>query len=393
MKPKKTSRTALLLGAALVVSITTAFATSGETPEQRDMALNAGTVFKDQSMMSYTDPDGVTHYSTDGGKTFTPMTDAEFEAAYPTPKVVWWTYEDYAAWLEGEKANLQAMIGEKGWTGGRGEFIWDQAMVDETIALYESILEDIKNGVLVSRSVDGSEDTMLAMGWESPLSTRESPATAADFKDYEPYGLTFDETSKTLSYNGKRVRYFFDGAEVEPGGYAIRLEYTDPEKKGDIDLHTVRQRVDNKDGSYDLMGPLTGLEPYSQAEFDARQFLPAFLQAVTIMEEDKAAGDAVSQSGPAVQAEASSTGGSTTGRTLAQIFASYEVYGLTYKEAVTGNGTERNLFYNGQPVRSFGDVSPSGSAFSFTSTDPEGIQVRTVYNESGELVGIEPVAA
>ena len=62
MKPKKTSRTALLLGAALVVSITTAFATSGETPEQRDMALNAGTVFKDQSMMSYTDPDGVTHY-------------------------------------------------------------------------------------------------------------------------------------------------------------------------------------------------------------------------------------------------------------------------------------------------------------------------------------------
>ncbi len=321
------------------------------------------------------------------------MTDAEFEAAYPTPKVVWWTYEDYAAWLEGEKANLQAMIGEKGWTGGRGEFIWDQAMVDETIALYESILEDIKNGVLVSRSVDGSEDTMLAMGWESPLSTRESPATAADFKDYEPYGLTFDETSKTLSYNGKRVRYFFDGAEVEPGGYAIRLEYTDPEKKGDIDLHTVRQRVDNKDGSYDLMGPLTGLEPYSQAEFDARQFLPAFLQAVTIMEEDKAAGDAVSQSGPAVQAEASSTGGSTTGRTLAQIFASYEVYGLTYKEAVTGNGAERNLFYNGQPVRSFGDVSPSGSAFSFTSTDPEGIQVRTVYNESGELVGIEPVAA
>ena len=78
---------------------------------------------------------------------------------------------------------------------------------------------------------------------------------------------------------------------------------------------------------------------------------------------------------------------------MAQIFASYEVYGLTYKEAVTGNGAERNLFYNGQPVRSFGDVSPSGSAFSFTSTDPEGIQVRTVYNESGELVGIEPVAA
>lgn len=396
MKPKKTSRTALLLGAALVVSITTAFATSGETPEQRDMALNAGTVFKDQSMMSYTDPDGVTHYSTDGGKTFTPMTDAEFEAAYPTPKVVWWTYEDYAAWLEEEKIALQDMIGEKGWTGGRGEFIWDQAMVDETIALYESILEDIKNGVLVSRSVDGSEDTMLAMGWEGPLSTRESPATAADFKDYEPYGLTFDETSKTLSYNGKRVRYFFDGAEVEPGGYAIRLEYTDPEKKGDIDLHTVRQRVDNKDGSYDLMGPLTGLEPYSQAEFDARQFLPAFLQAVIVMEEDKAAGDTVSQSGPAVQAEATGSAASDsapTGRTLAQIFASYEVYGLTYKEAVTGNGAERNLFYNGQPVRSFGDVSPSGSAFSFTSTDPEGIQVRTVYSESGELVGIEPVAA
>ena len=44
------------------------------------------------------------------------------------------------------------------------------------------------------------------------------------------------------------MRYFVDGAEVD-GGMAIRIEYADAELKGDVDVHAVRQRVQNADGS------------------------------------------------------------------------------------------------------------------------------------------------
>ena len=118
---------------------------------------------EEESLMSYVDPyDGKTYYSFDGGKTFEPLTDAEFEARYPTPDVEWWTYDEYKAWLEQEKVALQSLVGEGGTAGGV-EFTWTQEKVDETIALYESILADIQNGVLYSKTVDGSDDVMLVM--------------------------------------------------------------------------------------------------------------------------------------------------------------------------------------------------------------------------------------
>ena len=142
--------------------------------ERQDRALNAKSQIEEQVMLSYTDPqDGKTYYSTDGGQSFEALTPEEFEARYPTPEVVWWTYDEYAAWLEQEKIQLQQMIGQKGWTAGRGEFIWDQEMVDETVALYEGILADIGRGALVSKTVDGSEDTMLMMNQIGRASCRD----------------------------------------------------------------------------------------------------------------------------------------------------------------------------------------------------------------------------
>ena len=90
------------------------------------------------------------------------MTDAEFEALFPTPDIEWWTYEGYKEWLDNEKANLQSMLGGKGWTSSEGEFIWTQEKIDETIALYETILTEIKNGVMYSKTVDGQEDTVIS---------------------------------------------------------------------------------------------------------------------------------------------------------------------------------------------------------------------------------------
>ena len=165
MKYKKASVLALALAVALVVSATTAFAASAapSSREDLDRKLNAETTADEGTLMSYVDPkDGKTYYSFDGGKTFEPLTDEEFERRFPTPNVEWWTYEEYAAWLEKEKVELQAMLGEKGWTGGRGEFVWTQEIIDETIAMYESILQDIKEGMMYSKSVDGDENLMMS---------------------------------------------------------------------------------------------------------------------------------------------------------------------------------------------------------------------------------------
>lgn len=118
---------------------------------------------EDGSLMSYVNPDdGRTYYSFDDGKTFEPLMDAEFEARFPTPDVEWWTYDEYKAWLDKEKVQLQSLLGESAWTGGSGSFVWTQEKIDETIAMYEDILADIKNGVMYSKSVDGQDQLMMS---------------------------------------------------------------------------------------------------------------------------------------------------------------------------------------------------------------------------------------
>lgn len=148
-----------------MVGATTAFAASVSpvSNEQRDRQLNAEPIIDEGTLMSYVNPDdGKTYFSFDGGKTFEPLTDEEFQRRFPTPNVEWWTYEEYAAWLEQEKVNLQSMLGETGSTGGRGEFVWTQEIIDETIAMYEGILQDIKEGMMYSKSVDGDENVMMS---------------------------------------------------------------------------------------------------------------------------------------------------------------------------------------------------------------------------------------
>ena len=88
------------------------------------------------------------------------MSAEEFERQHPSPVIEWWTYDEYKKWLDNEKETLQSMIGEKSWTS-QGEFVWTQEMVDETIAEYEKMLQDIKDGMMYSKTVDGETDIMV----------------------------------------------------------------------------------------------------------------------------------------------------------------------------------------------------------------------------------------
>ena len=175
MKTKKITIFSLVLACLIVAGTATAFATSAQAGnnrlslEEHDRRLNAEVekTYQEETMLSYVDTqDGKTYYSMDGGATFEPLTDEEYEKRFPTPDVEWWTYEEYKAWLEEQKIQLQSMIGERGWTGGRGEFVWTQEIVDETIAMYEETLQDIKNGIRISKSVDGDTDIQMAFNPE-----------------------------------------------------------------------------------------------------------------------------------------------------------------------------------------------------------------------------------
>ena len=218
MKYKKASVLALALAVALVVSATTAFAASAapSSREDLDRKMNAETTVDEGTLMSYVDPkDGKTYYSFDGGKTFEAMTDEEFERRFPTPNVEWWTYEEYAAWLEQEKANLQSMLGETGSTGGRGEFVWTQEIIDETIAMYEGILQDIKEGMMYSKSVDGDENVMMSYH-PADIKNNMEPS-AGDF-------FVRDEDGRLVPIDPSQVRtafVFSDGSAPLPEGSVV----------------------------------------------------------------------------------------------------------------------------------------------------------------------------
>ena len=214
MKYKKTSILALALAAALVVGATTAFAASAQPDTVSDGGasfLGAGTLIDDSTLSSYTDPkDGKNYYSWDGGKTWEPLTDEELRRRSPLADVEWWTYDEYAAWLENEKVELQAMLGEKGWTGGRGDFVWTQEIIDETIAMYERILQEIKEGKLYSKSVGGETDSLLISGGAGDVFVRE--------EDGKLVKIAPDQVQATT--------FVFDGSTPLEGGTCI-IDKTD----------------------------------------------------------------------------------------------------------------------------------------------------------------------
>ncbi len=395
MKIKKTSLAALFMAIALVVGVTMAFATSGQSAAASDIGKNdtantVQTAMSDYTVMSYTDPaDGKTYYSMDEGNTWTPMTDEEFERASAWDDVEWWTAEEYAAWLEQEKVLLQSILGVRAWNSTEGWYTWTQERIDEAIARYEQTLKDIQAGRKISKpKTDG--DTMIQFSYdpdlqssacepvlgsaevlESVLVDSGTPGDAQSLTpellaEYKTYGLTYDEAKGAFYFNGKPVRYFFDGYTLENGVATI---YDHVIKDGVVDVHTVRQATQNADGSTDPGGKLVGIEEYSQEEFDSRFIMP-----------------------PTMTQETASTGfvGSTGGVTFEERFAKYKDYGITYVEAPNASG-RGNVYLNGQLVSRFSDVSPDGSAFSFTSADEGGIAVRTVYDSNGQLTGVETV--
>jgi len=204
MKIKKTSLVGIVLALTLILGTTTVFATSALAGNSNSTDNSS----PESVMDKYDEETGKKMISVDNGETW--MTEEEFENAYPDPEVEaeWWSYDEYKTWLEQEKIALQDMIGEKGWNPTDGSYVWTQEMVDETISVYEEILEEIRNGTMVSKSI-----SMTVNGEEFDGMMSYNPEDIGTIHEYE-VGWTLDngDTAHFGPYDTKEELL----AEVEP---------------------------------------------------------------------------------------------------------------------------------------------------------------------------------
>ena len=112
-------------------------------------------------VMSYMDDNGNIWCSENNGETWLPESD--YEKEIPFSAIEWWTYNEYKTWAEQEKAEMQKMADEKAVVEtSEGTVVWTQEMTDEIVAESAQILEDIKNGMLVSKSVNSDSKGMAS---------------------------------------------------------------------------------------------------------------------------------------------------------------------------------------------------------------------------------------
>lgn len=219
-----------------------------------------------------------------------------------------------------------------------------------------------------SKSISGDNAEVIAASVAQTDFTQDNTQqTSISYSQYEVFGLQYDESKNELYYDGELVRYFYDGVKLNDGDESVYCDFLN--EQGIVDVHTIREASTNKDGSIDPFGKLIGIERYSQEEFNNRDLSDFYGSS-------EAVSDIYGADDP-------------TAKTFSEIFERYNAFGIEYVEAKNASGAG-NVYYNGQLVKSFSDISPNGGTFTFNSADGGKINVQTVYGTDGNLVGVEP---
>lgn len=344
MKLKKKSVLTLVVAGALVAGVGTAFATNAPDPQAGSFARQITVVTVD----SVQDQDAAA-------------------VEQNAPDVEWWTADEFEKWLENEKRELAGMLGAKGWTGSDGWFVWTQEKIDETIAFYEDMLEQIRAGVMISKTVDGSDDIMIMQGaaLEDGDASLSEPLDPDALEEYARFGL-ISQPDGSLACEGEKIRLFMDSVELEPGITATKTVYMND--NGTACLRTVRRAAPNGDGSVDPFGELLGFERIPSEE--AAEILSAVSSGgseVTLLTVDAASEDAVDSAD----------------------LEPYVPFGLSYQLSDDGLSME----YSGKPVHSlFDPVTHTWFADNMhgSALGDERVDLEAVYTD-GRLSGLDEV--
>ena len=502
MKTKKIGVISALAACPVVACTIGAFATSADKPDINSVTeldvIATGTGDGDLSTYRYSD---------DGGKTY--MTEQElmdkygFDGVSWNQDVEWWTYDEFKAWLENEKIELQKCLGSSFTTPSRGEVVWTQEEIDNAIAMYEDMLENIKNGALYSKDLDGGIVLCTGTGdgeFDYEISTHTELSDMGGnayyvyqskfFPEYEALGLRYNKSEDALYFGGEMVGYFYD--EYKPGAYVrslmdggeigvvalrdgsgklISLKKTDvPEfnfeatttegavpssyeseqltneevikayggygisfnadgmmlyndqpvryfcdgvevgdgfaskyvylnQLGKIDVYTVREATTNPDGSVDPFGRLIGLRKATEEEFenlktpyvvgDGSEITATTVELSPVGEVSDELAEAKTVLGQMCDdLEATVASGSKAqGRSFEEIFKKYSGLGISF--VPSDNGDMGNVYYNGELMDGLVDNAPNGAAFSFKFKDTGRGVANVVYDDNGEMIGIE----
>lgn len=193
---------------------------------------------------------------------------------------------------------------------------------------------------------------------------------AEQYKIYEPFGMSYDANKNELTYNGKLVRWFEDYYPVGVEGEQAGIDFLN--ENGNVDVYAIRDLKDierTSDGSYDPSGKLVGLQEFSEEAFKSRDIENLKMPPMTAVTID------------------TTTEIDKNAKTFKELFEAYKNVGIRYEESKTASGVG-NVYYNDELVNRFADISPSGT-FTFKSKDNSTLNVQTIYDDKGNLVGIE----
>lgn len=204
-------------------------------------------------------------------------------------------------------------------------------------------------------------------------------------KKYEAFGVT--EKEGALFYQGERIRFFLDGYERDDGqgGTNLIARWKQYDKQGTIDVHTVREDKVLPDGSTELFGPIVDIVPYSQEEFDKREYVDdTETETATEAEEVPIQKIIAEELGEATAANTAYEEGNG-GQSLEEYFEPFGAYGITWENDSGGLG---NVYYNGERLEEFVDKQPDGSIFLTQSASGGRGVAYTIYDEQGKLAGV-----
>lgn len=216
-------------------------------------------------------------------------TDDNPDTAENVTDIHWYTYEEYALYVQEMKAAYKEMEGEWIFNPSDGWYEWTAADTDNALACLEQTLESIKNGHDVGISEDGAlllagyetdcgttyetadlngittdavemadtqaDDSIYAKAgnWDNTVTAMETTGAlwdGQDLSDYSDFGISADHENQYYLYDGKPVAGFAD-----IGHYVL----TDSHAKDDGGIYVAADRS--------AWGRLTGIREISTEEF------------------------------------------------------------------------------------------------------------------------------
>lgn len=132
----------------------------------------------------------ILYQDTDGGQISVDgknwVAEADYEKNNAAPDVQWWTADEYEAWMNEQKKEMESLIGTgDGWYDGEDVFHeFTQESVAAMMDSYKGTLESIKKGVLYSKDNGDGDIYSMIPPTEDVVSSYSVDVTKDNGKQY-----------------------------------------------------------------------------------------------------------------------------------------------------------------------------------------------------------------